>query len=552
LLSLETTTDDSLRYTIYADLFRLHYRSDLTKAKEYLDEEITAAAKLGDEAIVMRAKNHEGIFYAVKRDNEKALEIFTELKEYYLRVGDKEKVGSLLSNISSANHSLGKFKVALENQMESLNISEEVGEKGVGLAKNYFTIGNIHRSMENYATSQEWIFKALDIYTKEGAKEYKAQADYTIGINYMRMDSLSLSEPYLTKSVDFFREINNQRGLTIAVLGLGKCKRLLGEPNDALPYYQEALDMSNQTGDMQSQMEALSQLGTIHFLNKKFAKAIKNKEESLAISRQINNRAYEINVMDELAGYYGAYGQFENAFRIKEEYTVLSDSIQKEDNLAAISELEIRYQTEKKEQEIVLLEEKAKRNSLEKKGMIGGIIGLLGLFGALFYAMRQRMTKNKLTKAKVDQELAFNIKELDLKKQELTAYALQLAHKNEVLEGIKSNVNEIKVGNDSNRDLQKIVNTIDINQNDDESWEGFRSRFLAVHKDFEVDVKNKFPKVTVNELRLMALLKMQLTSKEIANILNISAEGIKKARYRLRKKLGLESSDSLEDLVLSI
>lgn len=113
-------------------------------------------------------------------------------------------------------------------------------------------------------------------------------------------------------------------------------------------------------------------------------------------------------------------------------------------------------------------------------------------------------------------------------------------------------MNDIKVGNESNRDLQKIVNTIDINQNDDESWEGFRARFLAVHKDFEVDVKTKYPAVTINELRLMALLKMQLTSKEIANILNISSEGIKKARYRLRKKLGLESKDSLEELVLAI
>jgi DNA-binding CsgD family transcriptional regulator len=65
-------------------------------------------------------------------------------------------------------------------------------------------------------------------------------------------------------------------------------------------------------------------------------------------------------------------------------------------------------------------------------------------------------------------------------------------------------------------------------------------------------VKARFPDITANELRLLALLKMNLSSKEIANILNISQEGIKKARYRLRKKLNIATEDSLQDLVLSL
>ena len=76
--------------------------------------------------------------------------------------------------------------------------------------------------------------------------------------------------------------------------------------------------------------------------------------------------------------------------------------------------------------------------------------------------------------------------------------------------------------------------------------------FEEVHKDFNSNVKIKYPQVTSNELRLLALLKMNLSSKEIANILNISAEGIKKARYRLRKKLNITTEDSLQDLVIRL
>ena len=203
----------------------------------------------------------------------------------------------------------------------------------------------------------------------------------------------------------------------------------------------------------------------------------------------------------------------------------------------------IRYQTEKKEQEIQLLEEKAKIATLRQGVLIGGIIAIMVVFGALFYASQQKLKRNRLEKEKVDNEL-------DFKKQELTAFALQLAHKNEVLEGIKGEIKELKQKQSFQKGLQRITNTIDININDASSWQTFQRRFEAVHKNFESNVKRQYPSVSANDLRLMALIKMNLSNKEIANILNISNEGIKKARYRLRKKLNMETSDSLEDHII--
>lgn len=61
-----------------------------------------------------------------------------------------------------------------------------------------------------------------------------------------------------------------------------------------------------------------------------------------------------------------------------------------------------------------------------------------------------------------------------------------------------------------------------------------------------------YPEVSNNDLRLMSLLKLNLSSKEIANILNISVEGVKKARYRLRKKLNLNTEESPQELVIEL
>ena len=100
--------------------------------------------------------------------------------------------------------------------------------------------------------------------------------------------------------------------------------------------------------------------------------------------------------------------------------------------------------------------------------------------------------------------------------------------------------------------LSQLIRSINFDLQDDNNWENFSRYFEEVHKDFNGNVKTKYPSVTSNELRLLALLKMNLSSKEIANILNISPEGIKKARYRLRKKLDLTTEESLQNLVLSL
>lgn len=129
---------------------------------------------------------------------------------------------------------------------------------------------------------------------------------------------------------------------------------------------------------------------------------------------------------------------------------------------------------------------------------------------------------------------------------------MHLAHKNEVLLDLKSQLEELKTDSKNARQYQKIINNINLDINNDSNWEQFRSYFEDVHKDFNSKVMRYYPDLSNNDLRLMSLLKMNLSSKEIANILNISVEGVKKARYRLRKKLNLNTEESLQELVIEL
>ncbi|MCC1485400.1 helix-turn-helix transcriptional regulator [Winogradskyella immobilis] len=117
---------------------------------------------------------------------------------------------------------------------------------------------------------------------------------------------------------------------------------------------------------------------------------------------------------------------------------------------------------------------------------------------------------------------------------------------------MKQKAKVLKQDADADPGYQMLIQTINFDLQDDNNWENFSRYFEEVHKKFNTKAQEQFPNITKNDLRLMALLKMNLSSKEIANILNISSDGIKKARQRLRKKMGLDSNQSLEATVINI
>lgn len=553
LLNLvENVNEDTAKYRIYGELFKMYYRRDFDKAKEYLDLEIEYANRSKLEDLIIGVKNHEGIYYSVIREDEKALAIFNELLQYYRSKNNIEKEGKILQNIASSNMGLGNYKEALESQLGALRISEKSGIKGVSLAHDYFTIANIHRNLKDIIKSNEWLAKAKVEYQSVNATEFEMQVDYTFGINYKQMDSCALAYSYFDRALQYFKDQNNMRATGMVMNGYSDCYVAENRFKEAKEIIEEVLLISDETGDKAFAMESRDKLGSILEKQGNYKLAIKEFKLALSLSQELNNDIYESRYLDFLSLCYEKLDNPKEALKYRNLFLEVYKRAQDANNASEISELEIKYETEKNEKEIELLSEKSKRDSIQKNGMMAGIFALLLLFATWFYAIRQKMSRNKAVREKLDQALIFKQKELDLKKQELTAYALQLANTNEFLENIKLDVESLEDYKDQSIEIQKIVRTIDINQNDASSWDEFRNRFQEIHKDFEKNIINQFPAITPNDLRLISLIKMNLSSREIANILNISSDGIKKARYRLRKKLNLESSESLENTILQL
>ncbi|MBT8234229.1 MAG: hypothetical protein HKO66_07325 [Saprospiraceae bacterium] len=161
-------------------------------------------------------------------------------------------------------------------------------------------------------------------------------------------------------------------------------------------------------------------------------------------------------------------------------------------------------------------------------------------------------------KLKKEQELQV-IKEESMKNQlqhvnnRLAASTMNLVVKNEFIETIKDKLKEVKrkgKNQETKQALEQIVKKIDITLRLQEDWKQFEFHFDQVHSDFLSRLRLEFVDLTPNEQKLCTLLRLNLNTKEIANLMSISQRGVEVARYRLRKKLRLLQRENLSKFIL--
>ncbi|HET8859199.1 two-component regulator propeller domain-containing protein [Marivirga sp.] len=143
--------------------------------------------------------------------------------------------------------------------------------------------------------------------------------------------------------------------------------------------------------------------------------------------------------------------------------------------------------------------------------------------------------------------------EIQLKNKELATSTMHLINKNSFINSVKNHLNNIakrSKNQEVKHEISRVVQNIDKNIAADNDWEHFSIHFDKVHGDFIKRWQSNYPDLSPQEMKLSAYLRMNLSTKEIANLLNISVRGVEIARYRLRKKLTMERSDNLQEFIL--
>jgi DNA-binding CsgD family transcriptional regulator len=143
--------------------------------------------------------------------------------------------------------------------------------------------------------------------------------------------------------------------------------------------------------------------------------------------------------------------------------------------------------------------------------------------------------------------------ELTVKSKELAASTISLIKKNELLATIKEELMAQKRTLGAvypNKYYDKLIRILNENLSSEDDWAIFQTNFDRIHENFFRNLHTSFPELTSNDLRFCAYLRLNLTSKDIAHLMNISLKGVELARYRIRKKIGIPSTKSLTEFMI--
>jgi DNA-binding CsgD family transcriptional regulator len=154
----------------------------------------------------------------------------------------------------------------------------------------------------------------------------------------------------------------------------------------------------------------------------------------------------------------------------------------------------------------------------------------------------------ELSKSKLESEVHF-------KNSELASSVMNVVKQNETLLKIREDISQTlksDTAENQQKNLKRIIKLIDLEVKPDQNWNQFEQLFNQIHENFLQRLKERYPELTNRDLKLCAYLRMNLNSKEIAPLLSLSVRGVEDLRYRVRKKMDLDTEVNLSEFILKL
>ncbi len=444
---------------------------------------------------------------------------------------------------------------ALDEFFTGLRIAEEHNDS-LYLPRFYNNIAIVYAKLEDYNKSLQFYTKALELFEHLNDPYFIGNTLNNIGAIYSQLNNNDSARIYLNKALKIGTDISNYYGLTNTYSNLGRLAFSESRILDALELFEKSENAADSLVDdfWLSRSFIFATIyrhkGDAYFQLKDYPKALKFYHLSLSDATASSNLEATTYVSQKLADLFHLQGNNDSAYFYSKNFAALNDSLLRIKNNQKITELTLQYEfdKERKQQKLEseLIEAKHYRKELIYLLIIISVGAILLIIVFLFILQQNQMRRKNLVQKMMKLEGEKLTKELEFKKKELTTNVLYLLKKNEFISAISDKLKNTHQGQKENNDtiIRNVISELDKSITQD-TWTEFEVRFQEVHVDFYNSLSRQFPDLTPNELRLCAFLRLNMTSKEIADITYQSAESLKTARYRLRKKLGLDRDDNL-------
>jgi len=438
-----------------------------------------------------------------KGNNEQAIEYYQQAINHFESRNMPSKLATVYDNLGTFHMELGNNKLALDYMLKAIQINEDINAND-DLNRIYINLGIIYKEMDSLTQSRNWYLKSIALAKKQNHEYNLARAYMNLANVEKHAKNFNAAISYHDSSIQLCLKNKIDFGLMLNQISLGEMYLVTGEPGKALEQLQKT---------------------------EKAVDAYKIPKVTEKFYRRLSE-AY--SVLDE----------FENAHLYLSRHIVLKDSIASVEMNKKIIELEAKYENEKKELAILQLE----KNSLTQRLVISLLI-VLGLF--IFILFQRIRLRHKIVKKDIlisQQKTDILQTKMTCKNNELNGLAIQLIEMQNQLEELSQHITSLIDRNveKENPVVKEIIRYLKKYRIKSSVTKQFQSRLADANQQLYSNLLNKYPELTPTELKICALLRMNLSSKEIANLTNRSIRTIDFTRNNIRKKMNLDANENLQ------
>jgi tetratricopeptide (TPR) repeat protein len=503
------------------------YKSNFSLSNKFLDKAKKPLEFVGDPDALSFWFVAKAFSLRTTGDYVHAIEMFKRAIELSKQTDNKTRIITCYLEIGITLLDRGDVDKAMNYFQEGLTLAKEADNQIV-VANALTSIASAYKSKGSLDSSLMFSRQALKIRSDLKIDRHIASSEITIGKTLIEMGKYAEAEKSLNHALSIFKKLQEKTGIVITNLSIADAMNKQGKP--------EAIDLANQT---------------------------------LQRAIIIDNPNLLSFVYGNLSDIYAFNNDYQKAFEYQRKYDVIKDSLFTSEKERMLAEVEAKFQSEKKDRDIALLKEKANVERNRNFMLIILLFVFLIVIFLLIVMFRYKSTAFKRQQKLLDQEKIIHAQEneinekenqilqeqLESKNREMASKALEMIRLNETISEIIEKLEAFNGSADTNpkmlQSINKIINDLDARTKQN-IWNEFDKIFKNIHSDFYNKLLEISPELTATEIKTAALLKLNLSTKEIAAIAFKSEGGIKTTRYRLRKKLGLSVNDKLVPFLMQI
>ena len=547
----DVTLEDTVRLKAIKKLVITYYMSNkVDSSSYYLDLQYDFSREKGLKKGEANALFMKAYFKTSVYEYDKAIELYKESLAIYKSIEYKGGVSPCYNNIGLNYRRKGDYTRAIDYYYKSAKIDLELGDKkkysGV-----YINVGAIYMELGEYESAKENFTIALNQYIE--LKDSTSQLTSLNNLGAASIDANNIEEAYdyLTRCLKLSIELKDIDSYAGALHNMGFVYKSKKEYDKSILYYDSSLIIRKELGKSVQLFTAMHDIsvGGVYFDLADYRGAVKFGSNALAISKKENFLGETKEAAMLLYESYKKLNVTNKAFEMHELFILLRDSIDSERNRKAIIRQEYKYEYEKqaladslnhariqqvKDIKIEKQSVELKARNTEKIALAFGLalVVLFAFFIISRYRSRQYVLKQQI---EIEVHKSREIKkDLEQKERELELKLQMITEKVTVIEDLKG-----QLTNSSNNEeyINQIINSLEQNYVSDKHWDNIIQFFSTIHEDFIPNLKSKNSNITRNDIKISLLLKLGYSNSGMAETLNISVEGIKKAKQRLKKKI---------------